>query len=57
MKKLKINDNILSKLPKLNVNSINIESDLYIVENKYLLKNLLKLMLIFYKKKNKKLNI
>ncbi len=55
MKKLKINDNILSKLPKLNVNSINIESDLYIVENKYLLKKFIETDVDFLQEKEQKI--
>ncbi len=38
MKKINITEDNFSKLKKLNVKSLNIESDLYILDNKYLIK-------------------
>lgn len=55
MKTIEINDNVLSKLTKLNVNSVNIESDLYIIDDKYLFKRFLDDDSDFLKEKLKKL--
>ena len=39
MSEIKVSKKVMSKLKKLNVKSLNIESDLYILANKYLIKN------------------
>ncbi|MDD2181297.1 MAG: hypothetical protein PHW32_02895 [Bacilli bacterium] len=57
MNKVKLSSKMFSQLKKLNVKSLNIESDLYIVENDYLIKQFIDDDVDFLKEKEQKIEL